>query len=158
MPVTTAGPTPASPIFPNTDCRCNAFYKLRVEDTCESVFDRFDVQPADFFTWNPEVAQNCTFNFYVGYSYCVGIGTGSPCSSDPYSFTGTGTNTATDYSYVSDGTKAVDNPRPTATGFPPEPLQAGTPENCQDYYQASDVDTCVSIVSRFRDRVDESLL
>ncbi|KAM7214512.1 hypothetical protein V8F06_010073 [Rhypophila decipiens] len=152
VPVTTAGPTPASPTFPNIDCHCNAFYKLRAEDTCESVMDRFDVEPQDFFAWNPEVAQNCTFNFYVGYSYCVGIG--DTCSMAP-SFTGTGVNTATDYSYVSDGTRATENPRPTATGFPPEPLQSGTPENCQEYYQAADIDTCLSIVHRFSDQMDQ---
>ncbi len=155
LPVTTAGPTPASPTFPNIDCHCNAFYKLRAEDTCDSVMERFDVEPQDFFAWNPEVAQNCTFNFYVGYSYCVGIGETCSVAS---SFTGTGINTATDYSYVSDGTKATENPRPTATGFPPEPLQSDTPDNCQAYYQAADFDTCVSIVYRFKDQMDEEQL
>lgn len=157
LPVTTAGPTPASPTFPNTDCRCNAFYKLREEDTCESITERFDMDLADFLIWNPEVAQNCTFNFYVGYSYCVGVDNVGACSSGPSSsFTRTGLNTATDYSYVSDGTKARDNPRPTATGFPPEPLQPGTPANCQEYYQSRDVDTCMSIAHLFRDQLDES--
>ncbi|KAK4447078.1 hypothetical protein QBC34DRAFT_143074 [Podospora aff. communis PSN243] len=157
LPVTTAVPTPASPTFPNTDCRCNAFYQLRRPDTCESLFEQFDLAPADFFTWNPEVSRNCTFNFYVGYSYCVGIGAGSPCSTDiPTSFA-TGMNTATDYSYVSDGTKASAGPLPTATGFPPEPLQPGTPSNCQQFYRATDVDTCMSISYLFRDQLNENL-
>ncbi len=132
-PVTTAGPTPASATFPGIPCECSAFYKLLPDDTCESVFTRFNIDADDFFDWNPEVSRNCTFNFYIGYSYCVGVGAAGSCTVTS-SFTGTGSNTATDYSYVSDGTKATLAPRPTATDFPPSPVQDGAPINCESTF------------------------
>ena len=128
---TTAGPQPATPTFPNIACNCNKFYDLGPDDTCPGVQARFGITADQFFQWNPDVSKNCTFNFYVGFSYCVGVGSGSACStfSSPPVQTGV-TNTAA-YSAITDGTFASQAPQPTSTDWPPKPLQEGVPSNCE---------------------------
>ncbi|KAL7929521.1 hypothetical protein V8C35DRAFT_331597 [Trichoderma chlorosporum] len=145
---TTAGPTPATPTFPGIPCQCNLYYEVVDGDTCPSVESQFKISSDEFFAWNPSVSTDCKFNFYIGYSYCVGVSSDTSCSSSSSSVDTASINTAT-YSYITEGTFASSAPHPTATGWPPQPTQSGVPSNCQQYYQADRIDTCASIQHRY---------
>ncbi|KAK4031910.1 hypothetical protein C8A01DRAFT_41650 [Parachaetomium inaequale] len=146
---TTAGPAPTTPTFPNIACNCNKFYDLGPGDTCPSVQARFGITSDQFLQWNPDVSTNCTFNFYVGFSYCVGVSGSASCSSVSSPPPQSGPTNTLSYSAITGGTSAVLAPRPSSTDWPPQPVQAGIPSNCIQYYQANAGDTCVSIQHRF---------
>lgn len=128
---TTAGPKPTTPTFPNIACNCNKFYDIGPDDTCPSVQTRFGITADQFFQWNPDVSKNCTFNFYVGFSYCVGADASGACSTVSSQPAHTGVTETPSYSAITDGTFATQGPRPTSTDWPPKPVQEGVPSNCE---------------------------
>ncbi|KAH0531134.1 hypothetical protein TsFJ059_000005, partial [Trichoderma semiorbis] len=153
---TTAGPSPASPTFPGIPCQCDLFYEVAPGDTCGDLEEKFDITSADFLEWNPSVDANCTLNFYIGYSYCVGVSGDGACPSTSASST---TNPAAPYSYYSSGLGPSSGARPSATSGPgavPSPIQSGTPSTCHQYYQANPMDTCASIEHRFSHQMTEA--
>ncbi len=130
---TTAGPAPVTPTFPNTACNCNKFYDLGPDDTCPSVQSRFGITADQFLQWNPDVSANCTFNFYVGFSYCVGVSSSAACSGfSSSSSPQTGSTNTLPYSAITGGTFATQGPRPTSTDWPPQPVQPGIPSSCEN--------------------------
>ncbi|KAK0630525.1 hypothetical protein B0T17DRAFT_636671 [Bombardia bombarda] len=75
---------------------CNKWYSIVSGDSCGSVESAFGITHAQFITWNPSVSQDCSTNFWLGYTYCVGVTppvqtspnfptmTGIPCNCNQY--------------------------------------------------------------------------
>ncbi|KAJ5561367.1 hypothetical protein N7461_000128, partial [Penicillium sp. DV-2018c] len=52
---------------------CDAFYTVKKGDSCDTIETKFKIKHKVFIKWNPKVSDDCKDNFWVGYSYCVGI-------------------------------------------------------------------------------------
>lgn len=66
--------SPTGPTHPNIDPNCNAFHTIVDGDGCWSVETQYSISHADFIKWNPDVLDDCLTNFWLGSSYCVGVG------------------------------------------------------------------------------------
>lgn len=111
--------TPAGPTQPGTISTCNKWYTVKNGDSCATVESQFGITLAQFLSWNPAVSSDCTTNFWVGDSYCVGVGSSS-------------------------ATKSV----PTVTS-PPGPTMTGEPANCNNWYLVQNGDSCATVESKF---------
>ncbi|KAF1359810.1 hypothetical protein EJ07DRAFT_82962, partial [Lizonia empirigonia] len=66
--------SPTGPTHPNIAKNCNAFHTVVDGDGCWSVENKYGISHSDFITWNPDVSDDCLTNFWLGSSYCVGVG------------------------------------------------------------------------------------
>ncbi|KAI1373924.1 hypothetical protein F4677DRAFT_183928 [Hypoxylon crocopeplum] len=165
--------SPSGPTMPNTVKNCNLFWTVLEGsgDSCWSITQQFSITLDQFYTWNPDVGDDCGANFWPGYSYCVGIDPNMPTttsSSSTISSTSStaSTSSSTTSSATSNGTITSSIPpntepyttnwpitnwtiTPTTieTGFPPQRTQPGQPPACNNWYYVNPADTCDSVVS-----------
>lgn len=159
-------PKPSGPTMPNIAINCNAFHTVKdgSGDSCWSIAQKYKITEADFYKWNPDVKDDCKTNFWVGYSYCVGVGpmptstSTKTTSSTKTSSTSTKTsNSSTTTTSTSTSSTPYSTRHPvtdwniTATtvesNFPPQRTQPGQPANCDDWYLPTAVDSCERIVA-----------
>jgi LysM repeat protein len=126
----TALTSPDKPTQTGTISTCNRWYDVISGDSCYSVETTFGITHAQFLSWNPAVSSDCTQNFWVGDSYCVGIGSGTPVSTTSSSSMSTARKTA-------------------ATTGPDMPTQSGISSQCNAWYDVVSGDTCSAIEGAF---------
>ncbi|KAK3897849.1 hypothetical protein C8A05DRAFT_47667 [Staphylotrichum tortipilum] len=71
---------PGAPTFPNTVSDCNLYHTVVDGEGCWSITQTFGITLAQFYTWNPDITNDCGTNFWPGYAYCVGVGAAPPSS------------------------------------------------------------------------------
>lgn len=131
-PTTTAPPTTTTGVEAPTathsgqPANCNKWHVVVDGDTCSTIPADEGITSAQFFEWNPAVSSDCLTNFWLGYSYCVGVSGGS-------------------------ATTTTAPPATTTTSAPavPSPTQDGNAvSNCNAYAQAQDGDWCAAFAER----------
>ena len=153
--------TPSGPTQPGTASNCNKWYTVKAGDGCYSVETAFGITHTQFIDWNPAVSNDCTTNFWAGYSYCIGVG--SVITSSSFSTTGTTTTPVTNSSSPITTTASVNatysirNPITSYTlstpttdrTWPPTKTQAGQPSYCNKWYLVGAGDTCEIVYRKF---------
>ncbi|KAK4465898.1 LysM domain-containing protein [Cladorrhinum samala] len=149
-------PTPPGPTFTGSPSNCNRWYQIASGDTCTTVVAKFGITHAEFTAWNPAVSSDCTANFWLGQSYCVGTGVvtvvSTLSSSTTPSLSSTTSRTATSlppYStrYPITSTTLIE---PTfSTEWPPTKTQAGQPAYCNNWHLVLPGDTCGLIIGQY---------
>lgn len=66
--------SPTGPTHSNIAKNCNAFHTVVDGDGCYSIEIKYGISNDDFIKWNPDVSDDCLTNFWLGSSYCVGVG------------------------------------------------------------------------------------
>jgi len=159
--------TPSGPIQPGTTPTCNKWYTVKSGDGCYSVETAFAITHAQFIAWNPAVSNDCLTNFWLGYAYCVGVGSVVTSSSSAIAVTSTsgastsslassGSSTITTTASVN-ATYSVRNPitsynlsTPTTDRtWPPTKTQVGQPSYCNKWYLVEGGDTCEYVYRKF---------
>ncbi|OAA74801.1 peptidoglycan-binding protein [Akanthomyces lecanii RCEF 1005] len=156
--------SPSGPTMTGTAPDCNSWYTVKSGDTCPSVEEKFGITADQFFKWNPAVSRDCVNNFWVGESYCVGVGkpiktssTSSQVSSSTSTKT-TSTKTTSTTSDAGDGkpystrfpvtSRNITTPT-SPTAWPPTKTQPGEPDSCTNWHFVVPGDTCQRIVNRY---------
>jgi LysM repeat protein len=116
-------PSPDKPTQTGTASNCNLWYDVVSGDSCTTVEQKFGITHTQFISWNPAVSSDCSANFWIGNSYCVGVGAG-----------------------VSSTTTTR-----TASGLPApdKPTQTGTASNCNLWYDVVSGDSCTTVEQKF---------
>jgi LysM domain len=173
------GTTPSGPTQPGTTPTCNKWYTVKSGDGCYSVETAFGITHAQFISWNPSVSNDCLTNFWLGYAYCIGVGsvvTPSPSSIAVTSTSRTSissrastSNLASTSSLASsrsstiittasvNATYSIRNPitsynlsTPTTDRtWPPTKTQVGQPSYCNKWYLVEGGDTCELVYRKF---------
>ncbi len=73
--------SPTGPTFPNMAANCNAFHTVVSGDSCWDITVSYGLTLSQFYDWNPDIEDECGTNFWLGYSYCVGVGSAPSASS-----------------------------------------------------------------------------
>lgn len=149
--------TPSGPTMTGTAPDCNAWYTIKSGDSCPSVQKKFGITADQFFKWNPAVSRDCVNNFWLGESYCVGVGqpiktsTTSKTTSSASKTTSSTTTTTDDKPYSTRFPITSRNiTTPTSpTAWPPTKTQPGEPASCTDWHFVVPGDTCQRIVNRY---------
>jgi hypothetical protein len=167
--------TPSGPTQPGTIPTCNKWYTVKSGDGCYSVETAFTITHAQFIAWNPAVSNDCLTNFWLGYAYCIGVGSVVTTSSSPIAVTSTSrastsslvssggstTSTATSSIRITttsvNATYSIRNPitsynlsTPTTDRtWPPTKTQVGQPSYCNKWYLAEGGDTCELVYRKF---------
>ncbi|KAK4441924.1 LysM domain-containing protein [Podospora aff. communis PSN243] len=155
---TTVPPTsPPGPTHTGSPPNCNAWHVVVAGQDCDVVPAVYGITRAQFLEWNTAIDTLCTTNFWVGYSYCVGLGPmpssfsgsssmpASSVSSAPSSASSTWWNST--YSVMHPtvswniSTPTVDN-----STWPPTATQPGQPSYCNRWHLVDGRDSCDSIV------------
>lgn len=165
--------TPSGPTQPGTDSNCNKWYTVNAGDGCYSVETAFGITHTQFIVWNPAVSNDCTTNFWAGYSYCIGVG--SVVTSSSFLITGTTTRTTTGATTGATTTPVTNSSSPITTTasvsatysirnpitsytlgtptidrtWPPTKTQAGQPSYCTKWYLVGAGDTCEIVYRKF---------
>lgn len=116
----------------------NKWYNVVSGDSCSLVESTFGITHAQFIAWNPAVSEDCSTNFWIGDTYCVGVST-----------TGATSTTATATSSISAS---------SAQTSPGSPTMSGIPCNCNLYYDVKSGDSCGTVESKFGITHSEFLL
>lgn len=66
--------SPAGPTSTDIAKNCNAFHTVVDGDGCWSIETKYGISHINFIKWNPGVSDDCLTNFWLGSSYCVGVG------------------------------------------------------------------------------------
>jgi hypothetical protein len=66
--------SPTGPTHSNIAKNCNAFHTVVDGDGCWLIENKYGIPHTDFIKWNPDVSDDCLTNFWLGSSYCVGVG------------------------------------------------------------------------------------
>ncbi|KAK0625192.1 hypothetical protein B0T17DRAFT_265090 [Bombardia bombarda] len=119
--------SPTGPQQTGTISACNKWYNIASGDSCASVETAFGITHAQFLLWNPAVSADCSQNFWLGYTYCVGVSSGSVSST-----TTTSASSATG-----------------AQSTPGAPTMSGIPCNCNKYYIVVSGDSCPTVEAQF---------
>ena len=117
------------PALSGIPCQYNLYYDVVSRDSYSAIEAKFGITSAEILAWNPSVSSDCTSGFDVGYSYCVGVNTGS-CPSTSSTITSPPSAVGT-YSILGNKTSATQGPIPTATFWPPTPTQSGIISSCK---------------------------
>jgi hypothetical protein len=171
--------TPSGPTQPGTAPNCNKWYTVKSGDGCYSVETAFAITHANFIAWNSAVSNDCLTNFWLGYAYCVGVGSVVPSSSSSIAVTSTsrastsspaGTSIPGSTSSLAgsrsstittaptiNATYSVRNPitsynlsTPTTDRtWPPTKTQVGQRSYCNKWYLVEGGDTCEIVYRKF---------
>ncbi|OBT87560.1 hypothetical protein VE02_03777 [Pseudogymnoascus sp. 03VT05] len=133
-PHTTYHTTPDKPTMTGIAANCNKFYAVVTGDDCETVAAAFKITKQQFLAWNPAVSSDCTTNFWLGESYCVGTGKAGVSSTK---------------STKSTKSTNSDAPHTTVHTKPDKPTQTGTICNCNKWYDVVEGDDCGTIATVF---------
>ncbi|KAK8089858.1 hypothetical protein PG997_004819 [Apiospora hydei] len=153
--------SPSGPTMPNIAPNCNKFWTVLKDsgDSCWSITQKFGITLDQFYTWNPDVTDDCGTNFWVGESYCVGVDPNKPTTRPSSSSTVAKTSTS---STASSSSRAPNTepyttnfpitswsiaPTTIESSFPPQRTQPGQPPKCNNWYLVNPADTCEMIVS-----------
>lgn len=117
--------SPKGPTFPGTVKNCNAWHTVVKGDSCATVETRYKIQHKQFIQWNPDVSDDCTKNFWLGNSYCVGVSKTPPPT-------------------TTSSTKTNDPPTPA-----PSPTQPGTTTKCNRWHVVVDRDDCAVVEKNY---------
>ena len=52
---------------------CDKWHTVKDGDGCQSLERNYHITAEQFFKWNPAVSKDCKTNFWLKYSYCVGL-------------------------------------------------------------------------------------
>ncbi|KAJ4165703.1 hypothetical protein LMH87_007324 [Akanthomyces muscarius] len=159
---------PSGPTMPNIVSNCNAFHTVKEGsgDSCYTISQKYKISLDNFYKWNPDVKDDCATNFWVGYSYCVGVGakptsTKTTTTTTTSSSTKTTPTTSSSSSPTSETSSTNTDPystrypvtswKVTATSventFPPQRTQPGQPADCDDWYLPSAGDSCERVLA-----------
>lgn len=165
--------SPTGPTHPNIATNCNAFHTVVDGDGCWSIENKYGISHDDFITWNPDVSDDCLTNFWLGSSYCVGVGAlvsaSSRSSSANVAITSSSSRPSSGIissrvsSGISSSTSALVTPtapysirEPIVTwnvssttaesAFPPKKTQAGQTPHCTNWHLVVAGETCQGIV------------
>ncbi|KAK4186732.1 hypothetical protein QBC35DRAFT_452972 [Podospora australis] len=126
---TTSVTGPTGPTHTGQPANCNKWHTVADGDTCATVPTKYGITQAQFLAWNPAVSADCTVNFWLGQSYCVG--TSSPVSSSSATST------------TSAGTSS------SSAAGPPGPTHTGQPANCNKWHVVASGDTCANVPPKY---------
>ncbi|KAB8277229.1 hypothetical protein BDV30DRAFT_235027 [Aspergillus minisclerotigenes] len=110
------------PVQPGIVPFCDDFYFVQPGDECETLAKSYEIALGDFYTWKPEVKNDCgrlQANVYV----CVGVGS-SNITPSPGKSTGSAVST-------------------------PTPTQAGMTDSCGSFYYVKPKDGCWEIAHSY---------
>ncbi|KAK3386683.1 hypothetical protein B0H63DRAFT_558330 [Podospora didyma] len=141
LPRVTTLTSPTGPQQSGTIATCNKWYNVVSGDTCSSVEAAFGITHAQFLQWNPAVSSDCSQNFWLGDTYCVGV---SSASSHASSTTSTKSSSTS-----SRGSSTSSSAATGAQSTPGAPTMSGIPCNCNKYYTIVSGDTCGTVETRF---------
>jgi LysM repeat protein len=102
---------------------CNKFYLVKSEDNCYNIANNYSISLQDFYTWNPDVGNNCN-GLFPNYNVCVGVIGSSTTSTTTTTTSGNGIST-------------------------PTPTQTGMVGNCNKFYDVKSGDTCYQIAETY---------
>ncbi|PVI08682.1 carbohydrate-binding module family 50 protein, partial [Periconia macrospinosa] len=108
------------PLQPSIVANCDAFYFVKMDESCDSIAAANGISTAQFITWNPSAGSNCAGLWAEAYA-CVSIIGHTPTSAVPTT-TKPGNGIAT-----------------------PSPIQTGMVDNCDSFYKVVDGDSCAKI-------------
>ncbi|KAK3395012.1 hypothetical protein B0H63DRAFT_385493 [Podospora didyma] len=111
--------SPSGPTMPNIASNCNAYHTVVSGDGCWSITQLYDITLAEFYAWNPDVTDDCSTNFWLGYSYCVGIGAATPSTTSSSSRSGTSSSTKSTASTSSHSITSTTSSSATVPSQPP---------------------------------------
>jgi hypothetical protein len=165
---------PTGPTFPNMAANCNAFHTVVSGDGCWSITVEYGITLAQFYEWNPDIADDCGTNFWLGSAYCVGVGAALPSTtstpesstipptptsevtppssttSESTTITTTTTDTiSTPYTALHPITEYPITTISVETEFPPTRTQSGQPASCTNWYLPGAKDTCGRVIAQF---------
>ncbi len=122
----------------------NKWYDVVSGDTCASVTAAFSITLAQFLSWNPAVSSDCSQNFWIGDSYCVGV---SASTSKPASTTSRLSTSSSRTSAA--GSTTTGKPTTAKETAPDKPTLSGIPCQCNLYYDVIAGDSCSVVESKF---------
>lgn len=160
--------SPTGPTHPNIAKNCNAFHTIVDGDGCWSLENKYAISHADFIKWNPDVSDDCLTNFWLGSSYCVGVGaaistaTRSTSTSVPVTSSSSSISSKVSSAISSSTQKPVTPTAPYSirepvitwnvssttveSVFPPKKTQEGQVSYCNNWHLVSAGETCQQIV------------
>ncbi|OBT68027.1 hypothetical protein VE03_01474 [Pseudogymnoascus sp. 23342-1-I1] len=149
-PRTTVHTKPDKPTQTGTICNCNKWYDVVEGDDCGKIATAFKIKVAHFLKMNPAISSDCSTNFWVGNSYCVGTSKDAcptSTSTEPHS----STTISSSYSIISQPSTSsyVQVTRSTATSWPPTQTQAGQVPYCNKWKLVYPGDTCAGIQAKY---------
>lgn len=130
LPQATSSP---GPTHPGVSPDCTSWHIVQSGDTCTEIESFYGISHSQFLTWNPDVSEDCTQNFWAGYAYCVGISRQDITASNGSASKTTTLTTTTQ----SQGTR------------PPGPTFTGTPSNCNRWHLVEANQDCDIITSLY---------
>ncbi|KAK0612011.1 hypothetical protein B0T14DRAFT_571853 [Immersiella caudata] len=153
--------TPPGPTFPGTPPSCNAWHLVETGQNCDTIASLYGITRAQFLEYNPDVSTDCANNFWLGYAYCVRLGstvsgsvtpTPTPSSSSPGESASSSTTSFYNSTYSIEhpvtswmiSTPTIDN-----STWPPTQTQAGQPAYCNNWHLVQDRDDCDSILFQY---------
>ncbi|KAL2068497.1 hypothetical protein VTL71DRAFT_14834 [Oculimacula yallundae] len=155
---------PTGPTQPGTVSNCNKYHTVVKGDDCGTLESKYGITHTQFITWNPAVSQNCLDNFWLGNSYCVGVGAGTETSS---TVTSTRISSSTKISTsrpitTANATYSIANPvvewNITSTTvdklWPPTQTQAGQPSYCNKWHLVKSGESCETVVTLYDTTLD----
>ncbi|BCS24217.1 uncharacterized protein APUU_40661S [Aspergillus puulaauensis] len=115
---TTSKPTSTNePQMPGIGDNCDAFYKVKSGDQCDTIAKANSITEEQLKSWNDEINDKCT-NLWLDYYVCV---------------------------HVPGATATSTSPKPTDTPSGPTPQMPGIVSNCKDFHLIEDGGSCWSI-------------
>ena len=171
--------TPApTPIQTPVDSQCYRYHQVASSSTtCQAIVDRYGIRLADFFSWNPSIANPACNNLKPGYHVCIGATPSpiqTPVSPWCYKYHKVASSSTTcpaiaEYNSIrlqdfyawnpSVANPACDNLIPghhVCVGIKPAPLIEPVVPHCSKYHQvASSSTTCQSIAAYNNIRLDD---
>ncbi|KAF4986279.1 hypothetical protein FGRMN_10910, partial [Fusarium graminum] len=123
---------------------CNKWHLVEGSHDCETVLNKHsrEMSQEDFFSWNPEVHQDCS-GLFVGYWVCVGVKSTKTTqlewltSTPPF----TPPPDATPHTVIILS--------PADSDFTPTPTQGPLPTNCQNFHKVEANENCQSVLKTF---------
>lgn len=168
----TGDASPAGPTHAGAPTNCNEWYTVQDGDDCSVPEGAFGITHAQFIEWNLAVSEDCIFNFWPTYSYCVGVGevltTTTPTSTASATTTGmpgttSGNSTlTTSMTTTPNATYSTRNPvtdwNITTTSvdrnWPPSQTKAGQPSYCNNWHLVKSGETCDTVVRLYASSID----
>ncbi|EFE30994.1 uncharacterized protein ARB_02188 [Trichophyton benhamiae CBS 112371] len=142
---------PAGPTKPRTARNCNRWHIVEKGDTCPKVESIYGISHNQFLEWNPSVPKDCSREFWLGYSYCVGVND-NPVIATPIqtnlinsTMTFPSTSPTSVYSIRNPVTSDEFTVSSVETAWPPKRTQPGQPSYCNKWYHVKIGDTCNTI-------------
>ncbi|KAM0324885.1 hypothetical protein ACHAQA_007851 [Verticillium albo-atrum] len=152
---------------------CNVWHTVITGDTCYDLWQTYGITTDEFVEWNPAVSADCGTNFWLGYSYCMGVDETKATTTTSSSATTTTSSTITSSkisvtsSEASTSVNTTTTPYSTrypvtsynltapytATALPPQHTLSGQPSYCNAWHQVAGGQTCTDVVNFYSNRL-----